>query len=139
MYINELKLYQKGNEVIWTDEYISKSLLNAHLEESNDAASRRLEKRIAIVNWINKNTKPNSKIIDLGCGPGLYANELGKLGHNVLGIDFNKESINYANINNILKDKIEYKYCNYLHEKINGKYNVAMMIYCDFGVLIPDE
>jgi len=139
MYENELELFQRSNETIWTDEYISKTLLNIHLDESNDAASRKPKKRIDIVNWINKSIKPNSKIVDLGCGPGLYDYELGKLGHKVLGIDFNKESINYAQKNKYINDVLEYKYCNYLKDTINGKYNVAMMICFDFGALIPDE
>jgi SAM-dependent methyltransferase len=139
MYENELKLFQRSNEAIWTDEHMSKTLLDAHLDESNDAASRKPERRIEIVNWINKNIKPNSKIIDLGCGPGLYDYELGKLGHKVLGVDFNKESINYARKNKCVDSVIEYKYCNYLKDEINGKYNTAMMIFYDFGALIPDE
>src|SRR5215470_11135266 len=112
MYNNELKLFQRSNESIWTDEYISKSLLDAHLNESYDAASRISSKRINTINWINNNIKPCSKIIDLGCGPGLYAYELGKLGHNVLGIDFNKESINFAQKNKCINDFLEYRYCN---------------------------
>jgi len=67
MYNNELKLFQRGNDSIWTDEHVSKTMLEAHLDESNDAASRRHERRIDIVNWINKKTKQNSKIIDFGC------------------------------------------------------------------------
>ena len=139
MYDNELKLFQRSKEAIWTDEYISKSLLNAHIDETNDAASRKSEKRANIINWINSDIKSNSRIIDLGCGPGLYDYEIGKLGHNVLGVDFNKESINYALENKSLNDIIEYRYCNYLKDIINGKYSVAMMIYCDFGALVPDE
>ena len=139
MYGNELKLFQRSNDGIWTDEHISKSLLEAHLDESYDAASRTIQKRVEIVNWINNNIKQNSQIIDLGCGPGLYAYELGKLGHNVLGVDFNKASINYAQDNKFIKGIVEYKYCNYLQDTINGKYNVAIMIYCDFGALVPNE
>jgi 2-polyprenyl-3-methyl-5-hydroxy-6-metoxy-1,4-benzoquinol methylase len=139
MYNNELKLFQRSNESIWTDEHISKSLLETQLDESTDAASRKPSNRMDIINWINSKIKPNSKIIDLGCGPGLYAYELGKLGHNVLGIDFNKESINYAQNNKSIKDIVQYKYCNYFKDIIEGKFNAAMMIYCDFGALIPDE
>jgi SAM-dependent methyltransferase len=139
MYDNELKLFQRSNQTIWTDEHISKSLLDAHLDESNDAASRKPQRRIDIVNCINNSLKPNSKIIDLGCGPGLYAYELGKLGHNVLGVDFNSESINYAQKNKCISDIVEYKYCNYLEDTITGKYDAAIMIFCDFGALVPDE
>ena len=139
MYENELQLFKRSNDVIWTDEYISKSLLDAHLDESNDAASRKSEKRTEIINLINSNVKPNSKIIDLGCGPGLYEYELGKFGHKILGVDINKESINYAIKNKCSNNLTEYRYCNYLQDTINDKFDAAMMIYCDFGALIPGE
>jgi len=139
MYDNQLKLFQRSNDAIWTDEYISKSLLDVHFDELNDGASRKSDGRIDIINWINKRIESHSKIIDLGCGPGLYAYELGKLGHSVLGIDFNKESINYAQKNKCIKGSVEYKCCNYLNDPIEGNYSTAMMIYCDFGALIPDE
>jgi SAM-dependent methyltransferase len=139
MYNNELTLFQRSNESIWTDEYISKSLLHDHLDESSDAASRKSSRRLEIIRWINARIKTNSRIIDFGCGPGLYAYELGKMGHNVLGIDFNKESINYARSNKSIKGIVEYKYSNYLQDQFDGKYNAAMMIFCDFGALIPNE
>jgi len=139
MYNNELKLFQRSGEGLWTDKHISNSMLDAHLDETFDGASRTIQKRTEIINWINNNIKPQSKIIDLGCGPGLYAYELGKLGHNVLGIDINKASVDYARENKSIKGIVEYKYCNYLQDTIEGKYNAAMMIYCDFGALIPDE
>ena len=139
MYENELGLFQRSNDSIWTDEHISKSLLAAHLDESNDSASRQSHKRIEIINWIKSNIKPNSKIIDFGCGPGLYANELGNSGHTVLGVDFNKESINYAQKNKAINGIVEYKYADYLKDTFDEKYDVAMMIWCDFGTLTPNE
>ena len=82
----ELKLFQRSNETIWTDEYIGKNLLKAHLDESDDAASRKKESRLETINWISYFIKPNSKILDLGCGTGLYSFEFGKLGHKVYGM-----------------------------------------------------
>ena len=139
MYKNDLELFQRSNETIWTDEYICKTLLESHLDESNDAASRKNENRANIINYINNNIKPSSKIIDLGCGPGLYSYELGKLGHNVLGVDFNMASFDYAHNNKCIKNFVEYKYGNYLDDEIVGNFDVAMMIFCDFGALIPNE
>jgi 2-polyprenyl-3-methyl-5-hydroxy-6-metoxy-1,4-benzoquinol methylase len=135
----ELTLFQRSKETIWTDGYIGKSLLKAHLDESNNGASRKAELRIKTINWIHNNIKPNASILDLGCGPGLYSYELGKLGHKVLGIDFNKESINYAKENKTIENMVEYQYGNYLEDKINGTYDAIIMIWCDFGALIPKE
>jgi len=139
MYKNDLELFQKSNETIWTDEHISKTLLEAQLDESTNAGSRKPENIKIIVNWINEIIKPSSKIIDLGCGPGLYSYELGLLGHNVLGIDFNKASYDYALKNKSILNLVEYKYSNYLEDKIIGKFNLAMVIFCDFSALIPDD
>jgi SAM-dependent methyltransferase len=139
LYYKDFNLFQRSKETIWTDKYISKTLLDAHLDESFDGASRSNVSREKTINWINNSINNNSKIIDLGCGPGLYSYEFGKIGHCVLGIDFNKESINYANKNKSINNVVEYKYGNYLEENIKGKYDVALMIWCDFGALIPDE
>ena len=138
MFSKELKLFQRNENSIWTDEHIAKELLKCHLDESMDGASRKLEKRNKILNFINKSIDKNSKILDLGCGPGLFDFELAKFGHRILGIDFNSESIKYA-IKNKSSSNIEYRCENYLENACNEKCNVALMIYCDFGALIPSE
>jgi len=139
MYNDELKLFQRCDETIWTDDYISKTLLKAQLDESTNAGSRKPENRKIIVDWINQRIEPFSKIIDIGCGPGLYSFDLGKLGHSVLGIDFNKASYNFANKNKTVNQLIKYKYNNYLKDTFIGKFNLAMMIFCDFSALIPED
>jgi SAM-dependent methyltransferase len=139
MFRKELELFQRSKETIWTDKYISKNLLASHLDESSDGASRVNDSRIKIINWIKNKIGKNSKVIDLGCGPGLYSYELGKTGHKVFGIDSNKESINYAQKNKYIKNYIEYKYGNYLLDNFEIIYDAALMIYCDFGALIHSE
>jgi SAM-dependent methyltransferase len=139
LFKNELTLFQKSKESIWTNEHISKTLLEAQLDESMNAGSRKPKNREIIVNWINKNIKPSSRIIDLGCGPGLYSYDLGKLGHYVFGINFNKASYEKKKKNKTIENLIEYKYCDYLIDTFTGKFNLAIMIFCDFGVLIPND
>ena len=138
MYKNELEIFQKCNESIWTDEHISKSLLKAQLDESTNAGSRKPENRKLIIDWIDSKIKPSSKILDLGCGPGLYSYDLGKIGHSVLGIDFNRASYDYAIKNKTIDNFVEYKYGNYLEYEFTGKFNLAMMIFCDFSALTPE-
>lgn len=138
MFSKELTLFQRSENSIWTDEHIAKELLKCHLDESIDGASRKLEKRSKILEFINKSINKNSKILDLGCGPGLFDFELAKFGHRILGIDFNSESIDYA-LKNKKSNNIEYRCENYLESDFTEKYDVALMIYCDFGALIPSE
>lgn len=73
-------------------------MLVEHLSQAHDAASRRVETIEAQVAWIHQQVlegKP-SRVLDLGCGPGLYANRLAALGHTVRGIDFSPASIRHA-------------------------------------------
>lgn len=75
------KLYAKASSVMWTDPYISKQLLELHLNPDNDAASRSKDKIEKISNWIlEQSDRPEMKILDLGCGPGLYAEFLAQKG-----------------------------------------------------------
>ena len=85
-------------KIPWNDPDLSRRMLTEHLSQFNDSASRR---RILIkkhINWIHQKVlaKKPSKILDLGCGPGLYSFRLTQLGHTCLGIDFSPASIEYA-------------------------------------------
>ncbi len=46
------KLYEKGSSVMWTDPYISKKLLELHINPDHDIASRNKTKIENISNWI---------------------------------------------------------------------------------------
>ncbi len=134
-------LYQKGTAVMWTDSYISKQLLKIHLNPDIDLASRKKKTIDSTVRWIlEKAEKNNLKILDLGCGPGLYSQLLAKKGHHVTGVDFSKHSIQYAKKtakeNNL---EIDYRQQNYLELEDQEKYDLVILIFTDFGVLSPDE
>jgi 2-polyprenyl-3-methyl-5-hydroxy-6-metoxy-1,4-benzoquinol methylase len=136
------EIYTKGNAVMWTDEYISKQLLNVHLNTEFDLASRKKSSIELTINWIlEQKSMPKLKILDLGCGPGLYAEILAKKGHQVTGIDFSKNSIQYAKQQAKEKNlNINYIQANYLvHELVENQFDLILLIYTDFGVLHPNE
>ena len=91
-------LYEKGTAFMWTDDYISKQLLQVHLNPDVDLASRKKTSVEKTVNWILKTQKDKGKlkILDLGCGPGLYAEKFANAGHLVTGIDISANSIEFA-------------------------------------------
>ncbi|HOM03421.1 MAG TPA: methyltransferase domain-containing protein [Acetivibrio sp.] len=132
------KLFEKGEELFWDDEHISKGMLEAHLNPDWDAASRKFETIRKSCDWIIQKLglKESSEILDLGCGPGLYCSIFSEKGYNVTGIDYSKRSIDYAQ--NYAKEKnlsIEYRYMNYLDMDFEEKFDIVMMIYYDFAVL----
>jgi len=73
---NELKVYARSKNFLWTDSYIASNMLQAHLDLDHDAASRNRLSIEKTVNWIHREIKGNSTLIDLGCDPGLYAEKL---------------------------------------------------------------
>ncbi len=73
-------------------------MLEEHLSQAHDAASRRSEIIDRHVGWIHAEilSQTPGRILDLGCGPGLYAHRLATLGHQCTGIDFSPASVAYA-------------------------------------------
>jgi SAM-dependent methyltransferase len=135
------RLYEKGSSVMWTDPYISKQLLSLHINSDLDIASRSKAKIEAISGWILEQVgKPNLKILDLGCGPGLYDEIFALKGHSVTGVDFSENSIRYATQQAKAKGlNITYVQKNYLDLDYEEEFDLVIMIYMDFCVLIPAE
>lgn len=135
-------IYEKGTAVMWTDEYISKQLLQVHLNEDVDLASRKKQTIINTCDWILEQTsgKP-MKILDLGCGPGLYTGLMAEKGHEVTGVDFSKSSIRYAREEAKKKGQsIEYIQANYLELEMEvNSFDLVILIFTDLGVLLPEE
>ncbi len=136
-------LYKEGNAFMWTDEHISNYLLDTHLNPEIDLASRTRENISKTTNWILSllSKKKNLKILDLGCGPGLYTEKFAKNGHSVFGIDISRKSIDYA-ISNAERQSLDIQYANasYLdYDFGESKYDLITLIYTDLGVLLPDQ
>lgn len=149
MFKNLDKIYKKPQlfsayttQKMWDDDYVSKKMLDMHLNQEIDSASRSHDfiKNSAL--WItNEFALDETKTIcDLGCGPGLYTEEFAKTGAKVTGIDFSKNSIAYAKKH--AKDqnlKIDYIYQNYFEFESKEKFDLMVMIFCDFCVLNPKQ
>ena len=90
--------WSEGEKIPWDDPAFSERMLREHLSQEHDAASRRFGKIDAHVDWIHRELLSGrpTRILDLGCGPGLYASRLARLGHECVGIDFSPASIAYA-------------------------------------------
>ena len=90
-------IYTKGTVQMWVDEYISKHLLETHLNPDIELASRKETTINSTLDWIMDSvTAKRLDILDLGCGPGLYTEKLAQKGHKVTGMDFSATSIAHA-------------------------------------------
>ena len=135
-----MELYETGNDTIWTNPHIREQLLKAHLDPDSDAASRKPETIEATVDWVLRGQSHPGSIIDLGCGPGLYAREYAARGWAVVGVDINESSINHAVATAKAEGlSIQYRRQSYLDKIDAGTFDVATCIYCDFGALTKDQ
>lgn len=139
--LGEIKMYDKGTSVMWTDEYISKQLLKLHVDPDNDIASRCSEKIDKLIGWITgKCSRAKGDVLDIGCGPGLFTQRFAQKGCKVTGIDFSKAAVDYAvKSAEEMKLDIDYRCMNYLELDYHEKADLIIMIYCDFCVLSEKE
>jgi ubiquinone/menaquinone biosynthesis C-methylase UbiE len=82
----------------WDDPAFSARMLREHLDESHGAASRQTAERAKQIDWLwtALALQDGSRLLDITCGPGLYAVEFARRGCHVAGIDFGPAAIAYA-------------------------------------------
>ena len=127
---------------LWTNEHTSKQMLEYHLDDHVDLSSRNKEFIEQSVKWIISKFEidKTTEIADFGCGPGLYTTRLAERGARVTGIDFSQNSLNYAK--QVAANKglsINYILSNYLEFETTDRFDLIMMIMCDFCVLSPAQ
>ena len=140
--VQKPELDAKGELLFWEDPYIAQQMLKAHLDPHTDAASRKPETIDKSAAWMisQLNLKPGSKILDLGCGPGLYTIRFSRRGCRVTGMDFSQNSIDYARSQARQEGlDIEYICQNYLTLDYDGVFDAVSLIYYDLGVLAEAE
>lgn len=127
---------------LWNDEHTSKQMLSFHLNGDIDISSRNAEFINQSVEWISSefDIGGDFKIADFGCGPGLYAAPLAKRGANVTGIDFSRRSIEYAK-EAAAREQLNISYVkqNYLEFETDERFDLVLMIMCDFCALSPTQ
>jgi len=134
--------WDEGDNIPWNQPGFSKRMLAEHLSQEHDLASRRSEIIDEHVNWIHNDSlkgKP-SKVLDLGCGPGLYTSRLAKLGHECVGIDYSPASIEYAQ----KAAEAGGLSCTYICEDIRAAeygqgHDLAMLTYGEFNVFRRED
>ena len=129
--------YEPGDE-FWNDPYISTQLLNTHLATDTDQGSYKPKTLRAICRYLPSamRLQQSATIVDLGCGPGLYCEELSGMGYALTGIDRSESSLQYAREH---APKARFVRQSYLEPFGMEQFDAAVMISQDYGVLRPEH
>ena len=141
-YSTKPPLFEPGEEKFWDDDHISIGMLQAHLSQEHEAASRKTEAIDAQVEHLTFAgiLKEGDRVLDLGCGPGLYASRLCRKGMKVTGVDFSRRSIEYAikyAVENSLD--IDYRLTDFLDIDYSGDFDAAMQIYGELNTFSDEK
>ena len=129
-------------EALWTDDHTSARMLAFHLDATGDIASRNAAFIDRSVAWIVSRfaVGPHTAIADFGCGPGLYAQRLARCGARVTGIDFSARSLAHAREAAAREGlAIRYLQRNYLDFHTADRFDLGLLIMCDFCALGPAQ
>ena len=126
----------------WDDEHISAQMLRFHLDPIAEPASRAHGFIDSSVEWLmpTLGLEPGSRLLDLGCGPGLYANRIAARGVEVLGIDISRRSLDFAR--GVARDcslPSVFLRGNYLSAELGSGHDAAILIYEDYCALSPGQ
>ncbi|TQV84280.1 class I SAM-dependent methyltransferase [Exilibacterium tricleocarpae] len=125
-------------KALWTRPHLARQMLNFHLDQETDLASRKLETIDRVVSWIDEQLSLSGKhVCDLGCGPGLYTKRFASRGAVVTGVDFSTHSLEHAKSQT--KKPIRYIHADYLSDDLPIGFDVLTLIYCDFCVLSSQQ
>lgn len=91
-----IRLSPDEGKIPWDEPAFSQRMLENHLSQEHDWASRRLSVIEQQVAWIARQLPSGARILDLGCGPGFYTRLLAERGFSCTGVDFSPASIEWA-------------------------------------------
>ncbi len=128
-------------ETLWTQPHLAKQMLQFHLSQDTVLASRPIDAIGRVVDWIDRSFGLDGRsVCDLGCGPGLYTKRFAERGAVVHGLDFSRNSIDYARRHAPVHAKsITYQVANYLRDPLPAQQDLVTLIYCDLRPLSPSQ
>jgi SAM-dependent methyltransferase len=123
---------------LWTRPHLARQMLDYHLSQETDLASRKCESIDRVVEWIDAQLGLSEKsLCDLGCGPGLYAQRFESRGAQVTGVDFSAHSLDYAKTQG--PNSIRYVEADYLADDLPSGFDIVTLIYTDLCALSPGQ
>jgi SAM-dependent methyltransferase len=134
--------WAEGDNIPWNNPDFSRRMLKVHLDQSDDAASRRTGIIETHVDWILGSLLKDEpgKVLDLACGPGFYTSQLAKLGHECVAIDYSPAAIEYAREQAETEGlRIDYRLGDIRETDFGGGYDLVMLIFGEFNVFSREQ
>jgi SAM-dependent methyltransferase len=134
--------WAEGDNIPWNEPGFSARMLSEHLSQDHDAASRRMEVIDRHVAWIWEHVLGGqpARVLDLGCGPGLYCQRLAELGCDVTGLDFSPASVTHARTQaQVAGLSCTYHLADLRQAEFGSHYALAMLLYGEANVFRPQD
>lgn len=132
----------EGENIPWNDPAFSRRMLDQHLSQDHDRASRPYDVIDKHVDWIHSTLLRGEagRVLDLCCGPGLYTSRLAALGHDCVGIDFSPASIEYAGeLSRENGVEVEYILGDVRDAEPGTGFDLVMLIFGELNVFPPSD
>lgn len=94
--------WQGDTQIPWHDPQFSERMLKVHLDQDTHQASRSKDVIEQHVGWLHQQLAAQCpanrpwRVLDVGCGPGLYAHALARRQIHCTGFDFSPAPLNWA-------------------------------------------
>ncbi|HBT97503.1 MAG TPA: class I SAM-dependent methyltransferase [Desulfobulbaceae bacterium] len=133
--------YEQGSKIPWDDPDFSRRMLENHLSQDHDWASRRKDTIARHTAWVAGQLRQQpSRVLDMGCGPGLYTQTLAELGHHCVGVDFSPASIAYARKQAADSGlEIEYALCDIRNYENEQAFDCILMTFGEINVFTRQD
>lgn len=134
-----------GGNLPWDEPAFSARMLREHMDESHGAASRVAAERALQIEWLweRMGLEAGQALLDVTCGPGLYAVPLARRGLRVTGIDFGPAAIAYART--LAAEEGVAERCTFIEEDVRqmapeqAAFDAAILLYGQLAVFSKDE
>jgi SAM-dependent methyltransferase len=134
--------WSEGRTIPWDDAAFSARMLEAHLSQAHDGASRRetlINEHVAFIEREVLGKSP-ARILDLGCGPGLYCLRLAEHSHDCTGIDFGPASIDYARAEASKRGlSCRFELGDIRSAPFEGAFDLVMLLYGELNLFPPSD
>lgn len=125
----------------WGDRDFSARMLAEHLDDRHDLASRRRGTIAAHVQWLLRAfPSGEQRVLDVGCGPGLYLERFAALGWTCVGLDVAPAAIEYAR-NQAAQTgaACEYILGDFRYTHVDGSFDLVLCLFGELSTVPLDD